>query len=188
MSLSELCDLAVQAGYEAICMRASQVGVQSPPDVVAEASETIRRRDLRVTMITGDFDIVYNNDRGPACLTNITPHLNLAEALDACMIRVCLKSEKDIASACRAADEAIERGCVGWTLEVRLSSSGAQRLYDSFGFESAGVRQKYYDNVEDAIVMWCHDIQSSEYRERLDTIRSESDVVAAASVEENAHG
>ncbi len=61
----------------------------------------------------------------------------------------------------------IERECTAWTLEVRRSSSGA------FGFESAGVRQKYYDNVEDAIVMWCHDIQSDAYRAQLDRIKSE---------------
>ncbi len=72
------------------------------------------------------------------------------------------------------ADVVIERACVAWTLEVRMSSSGAQRLYESFGFESAGVRQKYYDNVEDAIVMWCHDVQSDAYRSRLDAIQRES--------------
>ena len=65
------------------------------------------------------------------------------------------------------AEVAIERGCVAWTLEVRITSHGAQRLYESLGFESVGVRQKYYDNIEDAIVMWCHDIQSEEYRDRL---------------------
>ncbi len=42
LSLSELCDLAVEAGYEAICMRASQIGVHSPPAAIAAASETIR--------------------------------------------------------------------------------------------------------------------------------------------------
>ncbi len=109
MSLSELCDLAVEAGYEAICMRASQIGVHSPPDAVAAARETIRARNLSVTMVTGDFDIVYNNDRGPNCLTRITPYLNLAEALDARLVRVCIKTDRDIASACRAADEAAER-------------------------------------------------------------------------------
>jgi ribosomal-protein-alanine N-acetyltransferase len=83
------------------------------------------------------------------------------------------------------ADVVIERGCVAWTLEVRLSSSGAQRLYKSFGFESAGVRQKYYDNVEDAIVMWCHDVQSEAYRARLDAIRHES---SQHNVEETSRG
>ena len=110
LSLPELCDLAVAAGYAAICMRASQIGVQSTPDAIAEARETIRERNLDVSMITGDFDIVYNNDRGPSCLKNITPYLNLAEALDSTLIRVCLKTEHDIAAARHAADESAERG------------------------------------------------------------------------------
>jgi ribosomal-protein-alanine N-acetyltransferase len=69
------------------------------------------------------------------------------------------------------AAQAIERGCVAWTLEVRISATGAQDLYRQFGFEAAGVRQRYYENVEDAIVMWCHHIQSPEYRRRLERIR-----------------
>ena len=32
-----------------------------------------------------------------------------------------------------------------------------------FGFGPAGVRKRYYENTEDAIVMWCHDIRASEY-------------------------
>jgi ribosomal-protein-alanine N-acetyltransferase len=41
------------------------------------------------------------------------------------------------------------------TLEVRRSNEGAITLYESFGFRSAGVRRRYYqDNGEDAIVMW----------------------------------
>lgn len=67
----------------------------------------------------------------------------------------------------RLADEAIRRDCPAWTLEVRASSSGAQALYRSFGFAPVGVRKRYYDNVEDAIVMWCYDIQSAEYGERI---------------------
>ena len=69
------------------------------------------------------------------------------------------------------ADEAIRRGCTSWTLEVRVSSVGAQQLYHRFGFVPAGVRKRYYDNVEDAIVMWCHDIDRPEYRARLDDLR-----------------
>ena len=41
------------------------------------------------------------------------------------------------------------------TLEVRRSNAGAITLYERFGFRSAGVRRRYYqDNGEDAIVMW----------------------------------
>lgn len=68
------------------------------------------------------------------------------------------------------AERAIAHRCVAWTLEVRASSTGAQELYRGFGFAPAGVRKRYYDNTEDAIVMWCHDIQSPEYRDRLRSI------------------
>ncbi len=68
-------------------------------------------------------------------------------------------------------DTAIGRGCLAWTLEVRASSTGAQALYRSFGFAPAGVRVRYYENTEDAIVMWCHDIQEPAYAERLARLR-----------------
>ena len=70
------------------------------------------------------------------------------------------------------ADEVIRHGCRSWTLEVRVSSTGAQELYRRFGFAPAGVRTRYYENTEDAIVMWCHDIQGAEYASLLDSIRS----------------
>ena len=72
------------------------------------------------------------------------------------------------------AEAAIERGCDAWTLEVRVSAEGAQELYRRFGFDPAGVRARYYENTEDAIVMWCNDIQGDDYRALLDSIRVES--------------
>lgn len=65
------------------------------------------------------------------------------------------------------ADVAVERGCVAWTLEVRASNTAAQELYRSFGFAPAGVRKRYYENSDDAIVMWGHDIQGPEFAARL---------------------
>src|SRR5689334_3682871 len=42
-----------------------------------------------------------------------------------------------------------------YTLEVRVSNTEAIRMYESFGFRSAGVRRSYYhDNNEDALIMW----------------------------------
>ena len=70
--------------------------------------------------------------------------------------------------------EAIRRGCDAMTLEVRVSNTGAQALYRSFGFVPAGVRQRYYENTEDAIVMWCHDIGDREFRDRLAVLSPES--------------
>ena len=65
------------------------------------------------------------------------------------------------------ADASIKRGCQSWTLEVRASSPGAQALYRQFGFVPAGIRKNYYEGDTDAIVMWCHDIQSDAYARRL---------------------
>lgn len=78
------------------------------------------------------------------------------------------------------ADAAIERGAVAWTLEVRVSSEGAQELYRRFGFTPAGIRARYYENTEDAIVMWCNDIRDDEYRALLDSIRADVESKSAS--------
>ena len=63
--------------------------------------------------------------------------------------------------------EALARPCRNMTLEVRVSNTGAQALYRRFGLSPAGIRRKYYEGVEDAIVMWCHDIDSDDHQARL---------------------
>jgi ribosomal-protein-alanine N-acetyltransferase len=63
--------------------------------------------------------------------------------------------------------EAVRRGSSALTLEVRVTNTGAQALYRRFGFAPVGVRKRYYENTEDAIVMWCHDISEQPSRERL---------------------
>ncbi len=46
-----------------------------------------------------------------------------------------------------------EKNLAFLTLEVRKSNISAISLYKSFGFCEVGVRKKYYDNTEDAILM-----------------------------------
>jgi [ribosomal protein S18]-alanine N-acetyltransferase len=47
------------------------------------------------------------------------------------------------------------RGELPFTLEVRVSNREAIAMYERFGFQSAGVRPRYYhDNGEDALIMW----------------------------------
>jgi ribosomal-protein-alanine N-acetyltransferase len=69
--------------------------------------------------------------------------------------------------------EARRAGMASLTLEVRESNVSAQSLYRRFGFAPVGVRAKYYENRDDAIVMWCTDIQSEAYEARLQTIEAE---------------
>jgi ribosomal-protein-alanine N-acetyltransferase len=69
--------------------------------------------------------------------------------------------------------EARRAGMASLTLEVRESNVSAQSLYRRFGFVPVGVRAKYYENRDDAIVMWCTDIQGAEFEQRLQTIEAE---------------
>ena len=46
-------------------------------------------------------------------------------------------------------------GATAYTLEVRVSNEPAIRLYQKHGFESAGVRPRFYEKpAEDALIMW----------------------------------
>jgi len=71
--------------------------------------------------------------------------------------------------------DAIGLGARQLTLEVRVTNTGAQDLYRSFGFAPGGARKAYYaDNGEDALVMWAHDIMDPDYAERLAAIEASS--------------
>jgi ribosomal-protein-alanine N-acetyltransferase len=50
----------------------------------------------------------------------------------------------------------------GYTLEVRVSNTGAIALYERHGFEARGIRCGYYtDNREDALIMWRDPLRTS---------------------------
>ena len=50
-----------------------------------------------------------------------------------------------------------------YTLEVRPSNAGAIALYEQFGFLSAGMRPRYYqDTGEDALIMWRNAVDAGQ--------------------------
>ncbi len=73
---------------------------------------------------------------------------------------------------------AIDAGCTAWTLEVRRSSTGAQALYQRFGFLPVGSRREYYGPGEDALIMWCHDLSSPEYGELIDDLSGSTGTIS----------
>ncbi len=115
-----------------------------------ERHYVVARRDQKLVGYAGVMFVV-----GDAHVTNIAS----SPGARRCGVATRLMAE--------LAWEAIRRECQALTLEVRSSNVGAQALYRQFGFAPVGVRQKYYENTEDAIVMWCHDITEPPYRERL---------------------
>lgn len=68
-------------------------------------------------------------------------------------------------------DAALDRGARHLTLEVRESNLAAAGLYERFGFTAVGRRPRYYQDDEDAIIMWAVDTDRPAYRRRLDLIR-----------------
>lgn len=57
-------------------------------------------------------------------------------------------------------EESSGRGITSFTLEVRYSNEAAIRLYESMGFQSAGIRKDFYTKPkEDAVIMWLNPIQ-----------------------------
>lgn len=125
IALPDLAIIAQKAGYKALCMRASMVGVHSPKRDVFTTKRITDKNNLSISMVTGDFAIPENGKEGPTCLHHITPFLDLAEQLDCTLLRVCLKNQKDIPFAQRAADEANERN-------IRLAhQSHTQSLFET---------------------------------------------------------
>jgi ribosomal-protein-alanine N-acetyltransferase len=71
------------------------------------------------------------------------------------------------------ARDAIAMAAPALTLEVRVGNVAAVQLYERFGFAPAGIRRRYYEGRDDAIVMWVHDIGEPAYAERLRVIEAE---------------
>ena len=52
------------------------------------------------------------------------------------------------------------RGVNALTLEVRVSNTAAIKLYENFGLRSVGRRKGYYEDGEDALIMWNTDLKA----------------------------
>lgn len=110
MNLAEIARLAKAEGYRALCMRESQLGLRSSAAELKQARQMLDGLGLRVSMITGGFDVPANNERAGMALRDIGKHLDVAQALGADLIRIGMKAHTDIPWARRACDEAAERG------------------------------------------------------------------------------
>jgi [ribosomal protein S18]-alanine N-acetyltransferase len=59
------------------------------------------------------------------------------------------------------------------TLEVRATNEAAQRLYEKYGFDRAGLRVRYYsDNHEDAVIMTTPPIAQTGFRARFEELKA----------------
>jgi len=68
--------------------------------------------------------------------------------------------------------DAVERGARCTVLEVRESNAAAIKMYRHFGFREIGRRKRYYENEEDALVLWVGQMQQHDFRTLLETTLS----------------
>ncbi|MEM9804560.1 MAG: ribosomal protein S18-alanine N-acetyltransferase [Cyanobacteria bacterium P01_D01_bin.56] len=59
------------------------------------------------------------------------------------------------------------------TLEVRASNHKALALYKKFGFRTAGRRKGYYNDGEDALILWRSQLQTADYEDWLHRLSQE---------------
>ena len=59
--------------------------------------------------------------------------------------------------------EAKKQNCTSITLEVNANNLPAIHLYEKFNFKRIGLRKKYYNNTDDAILMSINLLQFTEY-------------------------
>lgn len=109
LPFADIVHIARDQDYDAICLRASAAGVQTPREQRIKMKEEINRCGLVVSMVTTDCDVPLNNENGPKALRDITPSLEVAEDFGCDLIRVCMKNETDIPVAQSACDLAAQK-------------------------------------------------------------------------------
>ena len=70
-----------------------------------------------------------------------------------------------------AIEVAVAHGQEVVTLEVRRSNEAALALYDKYSFTRAGLRRRYYENAEDAVIMTTPPLDSAAFQERFRSVR-----------------
>jgi sugar phosphate isomerase/epimerase len=106
----ELAAKAKALGYDGLSMRASVVSVDSPPDRVQAVKKILDETGLEVSAVCGDIPLAANNTDAVRALRDITPYLDLTEALNSTLVRIMMQTADDIPHTQRAADAAAERG------------------------------------------------------------------------------
>ncbi len=110
-------------------------------------------------MVVGYAGLMYTGDDGHVTTIAVDPAWHRAKIATRLLVEL--------------ARAALERGARNLTLEVRVGNTGAQALYERFGFASAGIRKNYYvETNEDALVMWAEHIDEPAFGDRLRAIES----------------
>jgi [ribosomal protein S18]-alanine N-acetyltransferase len=110
-------------------------------------------------MVVGYAGLMYSGDDAHVTTIAVDPSWHRAKIATRLMVELS-----------RAA---LDRNARNLTLEVRVSNTPAQALYEKFGFASAGIRKNYYvETNEDALVMWAEHIDEPAFAARVAAIEA----------------
>ena len=110
ISFEDLAILAGDIGYRGLCIRPSQVTVNTPDEEIQGMRAILDQHGLRASMVTLDPVIAANTPDAGQPLRSIGRHLEIAEALGADLIRIAIKNDAHVEWARRACDQAHEHG------------------------------------------------------------------------------
>lgn len=110
LSFAELARIAAEIGYQALCIRPSQVTVNTTDTEIRHMRAILEDNGLVASMVCLDPVIAANTPDAGRPLHQIERHLAIAEILGAPLVRVGMKTTAEIPWAQRAADQAQERG------------------------------------------------------------------------------
>ena len=110
-------------------------------------------------VVVGYAGLMFTGDDGHVTTIAVDPEWHRAKIGSRLMVEL--------------ARAALDRGARNLTLEVRVSNTGAQAMYERFGFANAGIRKNYYvETNEDALVMWAEHIDEPAFAARLAEVES----------------
>ena len=147
----ELLDVARRERCDARLVLVGDLFTKGPrPDLVVDLVMQHRAQGRRVDLVCGNHDIrlleaLRRRDAGHPLDSIATSELQAIRLLD--------RADRLVAAR-RLLAEAVGRGARHATLEVAADNGAAQALYGSLGFQTAGVRRRYYRNGQDALIQW----------------------------------
>lgn len=150
-----------------VCIRRAQA--QDLPEMLALEQECFRdpwtAEVLLLDVCASEYNRYYVLEGGG----RILGYAGMNQVLDEVHIRkICIAPDMRRRGYARLLLEKMERcavqnGAVALTLEVRRSNAAAIALYEGFGFRTEGARKKYYDNGEDAWILWKRELAEESH-------------------------
>jgi sugar phosphate isomerase/epimerase len=110
ISFADLAQLASEIGFQALCIRPSQVTVETPDEEIRCLRQILDTYGLQSSMVCLHTAIAANMSEAGQSLRDFGRDIDVAEMLGSRLIRITIKTEADVSWAQRAADQAQERG------------------------------------------------------------------------------